>query len=123
MKRLIYIIALILAASATGTMQAVTDKEMEQARVIATQAYLRYANDGSGYLDDLHPKTMAELERSLKPKEKENIKAFKPYHCPATIKAGTRRNLSISGRRLSPRKGLLTKDALAVNAREAASTP
>ena len=38
MKRLIYIIALILAASATGTMQAVTDKEMEQARVIATQA-------------------------------------------------------------------------------------
>lgn len=82
MKRLTHIIAIILAFAATVPANAVTDKEMEQARVIAAQAYLRYANDGSGYLDDLHPKTMAELERGLKPKEKENIKAFKAVAVP-----------------------------------------
>lgn len=64
------------------TSYAVTDKEMEQARTIATQAYLRYANDGSGYLDDLHPTTMAELQKVLKTKEKENIKAFQGVAVP-----------------------------------------
>lgn len=61
---------------------AVTQKEMEEARTIATKAYLRYANDGSGYLDDINPTTMEELEASLKPKEKENIKAFKAIPVP-----------------------------------------
>lgn len=62
---------------------AVTKDEMEQARTIAAKSYLRYANDGSGYLDDLNPKTMEELEASLKTKEKENIKAFKAIAVPA----------------------------------------
>lgn len=62
---------------------AVTSKEMEQARTIAAKAYLRYANDGSGYLDDLNPTTMEELEASLKNKEKENIKAFKAIEVPS----------------------------------------
>ena len=65
---------------------AVTQKEMEQARTIAAKAYIRYANDGSGYLDDLNPKTMDELEASLKPKEKENIKAFKAIPVPSDYK-------------------------------------
>lgn len=82
MKRLIYIIAIIATFGSSLPALAVTEKEMEQARVIATQAYLRYANDGSGYLDDLHPKSMSELERSLKAKEKENIKAFKAIPVP-----------------------------------------
>lgn len=55
---------------------AVTQKEMEQARVIAAKTYIRYANDLSGYLDELNPTTMEELQAVLKPKEKENIKAF-----------------------------------------------
>lgn len=54
----------------------VTKQEMEQARVIAAKEYIRYVNDGSGYLDELNPKTLDELQKSLKPKEKENIKAF-----------------------------------------------
>lgn len=62
---------------------AVTQKEMEQARTIATKAYLRYANDGSGYLDDINPTTMEELEVQLKAKEKENIKAFKAIPVPS----------------------------------------
>lgn len=62
---------------------AVTQKEMEQARTIAAKSYLRYANDGSGYLDDLNPTTMDELEASLKTKEKENIKAFKAIPVPS----------------------------------------
>lgn len=65
---------------------AVTQKEMEQARTIATKAYLRYANDGSGYLDDINPTTMDELESQLKAKEKENIKAFKEIPVPSDYK-------------------------------------
>ena len=65
---------------------AVTQKEMEQARTIAAKAYLRYANDGSGYLDDLNPTTMEELEASIKTKEKENIKAFKAIPVPTDYK-------------------------------------
>ena len=64
----------------------VTQKEMEQARTIAAKAYLRYANDGSGYLDDLNPTTIEELEGVIKPKEKENLKAFKAIAVPADYK-------------------------------------
>lgn len=94
MKRIIYITALSLLLTLTHlTASAVTDKEMEQARTIATAAYLRYANDGSGYLDNVHAKTMAELERSLKPKEKENIKAFKAIPVPSDYKSWDKQKL------------------------------
>ncbi len=82
MKRLIYIIAIIFATGLSSTVHAVTDKEMDQARALAAQAYLRYANDGSGYLDEVRPKSMADLEKRLKPKEKENLKAFKAIGVP-----------------------------------------
>ena len=72
---------------------AVTDAEMEQARVIATQCYLRYANNGSGYLDDIHPKTMKELESKLKAKEKENIKAFNAIRIPADYASWDKKKL------------------------------
>lgn len=61
---------------------AVTDKEMEEAKTIAAQTYLRYANDGSGYLDDVKATTMAQLESKLKAKEKENLEAFKAVKVP-----------------------------------------
>lgn len=61
---------------------AVTDKEMEEAKTIAAQAYLRYANDGSGYLDEFKATTMSQLESKLKAKEKENIEAFKTVKVP-----------------------------------------
>ncbi|MDE5644163.1 MAG: hypothetical protein K2I45_00795 [Muribaculaceae bacterium] len=62
---------------------AVTDKEMEEARTITAKAYLRYANDGSGYLDDVKATTMAGLNASLKAKEKENLKAFNSVKVPS----------------------------------------
>ena len=65
---------------------AVTDKEMEQARVIAAKSYIRYVNDGSGYLDEINPTTLADLEKALKPKEKENIKAFLAIPVPKDYK-------------------------------------
>lgn len=65
----------------------VTQKEMEQARTIAAKAYIRWVNDGSGYLDDQNPKTMEELEAILKPKEQENIKAFKAIPVPSDYTA------------------------------------
>lgn len=83
MKRFIHIITLLAAVAVVLPAFAVSDKEMEEARTIATKTYLRYANNGSGYLDDLHPKTMAELEKSLKEKEKANIKAFKAIPVPS----------------------------------------
>lgn len=72
---------------------AVTDKEMDQARAIAAHAYLRYANDGSGYLDAVHPKSMAELEKVLKNKEKENLKAFKNIPVPSDYASWDKKQL------------------------------
>ena len=66
LKAAIFIVLLSVPTFVFG----VSQKEMEQARTIAAKAYLRYANDGSGYLDDLNPTTMQELEASLKSKEK-----------------------------------------------------
>jgi len=61
----------------------VTDKEMEQARTIAAKAYLRFANDGSGYLDDVNATSMTELRKSLKKKEVENLAAFTAIKTPS----------------------------------------
>lgn len=95
MKRIIYIISLsVIIISLTHlTAYAVTDKEMEQARTIAALAYLRYANDGSGYLDAIHVKTIAELEKNLKQKEKENIKVFKAIPVPSDYKTWDKQKL------------------------------
>lgn len=79
--------AIIIAAAAAilgcPRAAAVTKEEMEQARTITAQAYLRYANNGSGYLDELKPKTMAELTAKLKAKEKENLKSFEAVAVPS----------------------------------------
>lgn len=75
----LFALALLLAIPA----MAVTEKEMEEARTIAAQAYLRYANDGSGYLDDINPTTMSALESKLRAKEVENLKAFKSVKVPS----------------------------------------
>ena len=77
-----FITFLIMAIVATPLF-AVTDKEMEEAKTIAAQLYLRYANDGSGYLDDVKATTMSQLESKLKAKEKENLEAFKSVKIPA----------------------------------------
>jgi len=77
------IIASVVLAVFAIPLFAVTDKEMEEARTITAQTYLRYANDGSGYLDDFKATTMSQLESKLKAKEKENIKAFKSVKVPS----------------------------------------
>lgn len=73
----------LLAGAAAPELHAVTDAEMDHARAVAAQWYLRWANNGSDYLDNLSPKSMAELEGKLKAKEKENLKAFKSVKTPA----------------------------------------
>lgn len=83
MFKLIKTLLVLVLLSVEVTAFAVTDKEMEQARTIAAQAYLRYANDGSGYLDDVKATTMSELESKLKAKEKENLKSFKSVNVPS----------------------------------------
>lgn len=110
MKQLIYIISFLISAFSAVPAFAVTEKEMEQARTIAAQVYLRYANDGSGYLDETHPKTMAELERVLKPKEKENLKAFKAIGVPKDYASWDKAKLvEYWGSTVFSSKGLLEK--------------
>lgn len=76
-----YILAAVAVMMSVAS-YAVTDKEMEQARAITAQTYLRYANDGSDYLDKLDVATLSELEGKLKKTEQENIKAFKSVAVP-----------------------------------------
>ncbi|MDE6296678.1 MAG: hypothetical protein K2L89_02435, partial [Muribaculaceae bacterium] len=56
---------------------------MEKAKVMAAKHYLRWANNGSGYLDEINPSSMAELESKLKTQEKENLKAFNKVNIPS----------------------------------------
>lgn len=72
---------------------AVTEREMEQARTIAAKAYLRYANDGSGYLDEVKATSIAELRKQLKEKERENIKAFLAIPVPSDYPSWTKDKL------------------------------
>ena len=62
---------------------AVSDKDMEQAKVIAAKLYLRWTNNGSGYLDEVSASSMSELESKLKAQEKENLKAFNSVKIPS----------------------------------------
>lgn len=79
MRKIFSLIALLCVAFST---HAVTDAEMEQARTITARLYLRWANDGSGYLDEVSATTMTSLEKTLKPKELENLKSFKAVNVP-----------------------------------------
>ena len=72
------IVSVVVASSAWG----VTREEMEQARTISAQAFLRYMNNGSDYLDKLDPVKVSDLKNSLKTKEKENIKIFESIEYP-----------------------------------------
>lgn len=74
----------ILALIATLSSPAVTREEMEQARTITAHAFLRYMNNGSGYLDEMKtkPATVADLKKSLKNTELENLKTFESISYP-----------------------------------------
>lgn len=107
MKRIIFLLAAFSFFSFSSI--AVTDREMEQARTIATHTYLRFANDGSGYLDEVKAVTMADLEKALKPKEKENIKAFKAILVPGDYSSWTKEQLVDFWTNAFASKGLLGK--------------
>ena len=83
MKRIAYTLSLALLFAVPFAGYAATPDQMEQARVQAFKACLRNMNDASGYLDDLHPKSMAELEKKLKDKEKDNIGKLKGIDIPS----------------------------------------
>lgn len=76
-------VAAILLAFVFSSVKAITPDEMEQAKTITALWYLRYANNGSDYLEKISPKTMSDLEAKLKKKEKENIKSFKAVKVPS----------------------------------------
>lgn len=80
LKNLLYLF--LIAVSALPAL-AVSDKDMEQAKVIAAKLYLRWTNNGSGYLDEVSASSMADLESKLKDAEKENLKAFKSVNIPS----------------------------------------
>lgn len=80
-------VAAMLIVASSLSVSAVTRQEMEKAQATAALWYLRYANNGSDYLEKLDPASVAELEQSLKSKEKENIKAFKAVAVPTDYAA------------------------------------
>lgn len=62
---------------------AVTDAEMDEARAITAKFYIRYINNGAGYLDNWLPKSMADLEKKLtNSTDKGNLKQFKSITTP-----------------------------------------
>ncbi len=73
---------------------AATEKEMEEARTYAAQAYLRYANDASGYLDEIKATTMSELKGKLKAQELENLKTFEAVALPKDYASWDKAKLS-----------------------------
>lgn len=75
-------LSLIVSVAITSSAWGVTREEMEQARTITAQAFLRYMNNGSDYLDKLNPTRVSDLKNSLKTKEKENIKIFESIEYP-----------------------------------------
>lgn len=76
-------LSLLLLLSCSLSSFAVSDKDMEQAKVTAAKLYLRWTNNASGYLDDVSASSMADLESKLKTQEIENLKAFKSVPIPA----------------------------------------
>lgn len=88
MMKLHRFIAVLLAVAAiVPTASGVTKEEMEKARAITAQAYLRYANNGSGYLDEFRASSMSELKSKLKKQELENLKSFEAVAVPADYAA------------------------------------
>ena len=49
----------------------VTPDEMERARAVAACVYIRYVDDGSGYLDGVKPKSMGDVREKVKGHEKD----------------------------------------------------
>ena len=80
-KRIFLLLQIVLLG--ISSLFAITKEEMEQAQATTALWYLRYVNDGSGYLEELTPKTVEELQQHLKSKEKENIKIFLNIPVPA----------------------------------------
>ncbi len=62
---------------------AITKEEMEKARAISAKIYLRWANNGSGYLDEFSVSTISDLEKKIREKEKTNLAPFKAIAIPA----------------------------------------
>lgn len=87
------LLACFMLVATSGSIYAVTDREMEEARTIAAKAYLRFANNGSGYLDEVKATNMSDLQKVLKSKEKDNIKAFLAIPVPKDYASWDREKL------------------------------
>lgn len=127
----------ILGTSLTG--HAVTDKEMEQARTITAKYYLRWANNGSGYLDDINVTTMSELKSKCKSAELENLKTFEAVSVPTDYAGWDKEKLAKywtetffaspglleagKGGRHSARKRIMAMEVSAPQPKEAEPTP
>lgn len=92
--RIQHILASLLLAASVLPAFAVSDKEMEQARTYTAIAYLRYANDASGYLDEVKATSISELKGKLKKQEIENIKSFESVAMPKDYASWDKARLS-----------------------------
>lgn len=83
-KYLSVITVLSILAGSFLPSAAVTKDEMNEAQAIAAKFYVRYANNGAGYLDNWLPKSMTELEQKLTNNtDRENLKKFRSMSVPS----------------------------------------
>lgn len=118
MKTLARFLFVALTVAATfGTASAITDGEMNKAKAIAAKYYVRYSNNASGYLNDVEPESMSDLEGALKnDKDKQSLKEFQKANV-AKDYAGWNRDQLVAywtGEFFKANQGVLTTEA-AVN--------
>ena len=93
MKILKLYLLLIIFLSFSETVFAVTKSEMEESQAITARVYLRWQNDMSGYLDGKNFKSLSELKKILRNKEKENLKEFEKIKIPEDYDSWTKQEL------------------------------
>ena len=77
MKNICALIAVLALFIPLATVRAVTPDELEQAQTYAALVYLRNANAGSDYIDDINVSTRAAIKGKLRnDKDKENLQLF-----------------------------------------------
>ncbi|MCM1376926.1 MAG: hypothetical protein NC097_04725 [Clostridium sp.] len=84
-------LAALLFCGFSLSMMGVTKEEMEKARAISAKIYLRWANNGSDYLDKQNPSNVSDLQ--LREKEKTNIKAFLSIPLPSDYSSWDKKKL------------------------------
>lgn len=111
-----FLILTFAAVALAPDAAAVTKGEMDKAQAITAKYYLRFANNGAGYLDEVSPESLADLEKALTNNtDRENLKAFRSASVAGDYAGWNKDQLVAywSGEFLNANKSVLKSDAAA----------